>query len=332
MSPPNVPPDAAVQRFRGDLESLIGRPLGADERLAVAVSGGADSLALLLLARAAFGDRVSALTVDHGLRPESAGEARFVGEVCARLGVAHDILTLTWRERPSANIQALARRARYRALVRSCNERGIGWLATAHHADDQAETLLLRLARGSGLAGLSGARPARALSADEGGPAVALLRPVLGWRRTELGAIVAAAGIAPIVDPSNADMRYDRTRARRLLGETPWLDAGRLAASAGHLAQANDALDWVVDIGWAGRTRREGTALRVDAEGLPAELQRRFVLKAFAALGADAPEGPGLDRLLADLRAGRIATLGPLKATGGENWLFEFAPPRGKTG
>lgn len=127
-------------------------------------------------------------------------------------------------------------------------------------------------------------------------------------------------------------MRYDRTRARRLLGETPWLDAGRVAASAGHLAQANDALDWVVDTGWAGRTRREGAALRVDAEGLPAELQRRFVLKAFAVLGADVPEGPGLDRLLAELRAGRIGTLGTLKATGGESWLFEFAPPRGKTG
>jgi tRNA(Ile)-lysidine synthase len=142
----------------------------------VAVSGGPDSLALLLLAHAAMPGLVEAATVDHGLRSESADEAAFVAEICGKLGVPHATLKVTVG---AGNLQAEARAARYAALAGWMAERGLAALATAHHADDQAETLILRLNRGSGVAGLAGVR-ARGLVP---GTRLPLLRPLLGWRR-----------------------------------------------------------------------------------------------------------------------------------------------------
>ncbi|HZU63565.1 MAG TPA: tRNA lysidine(34) synthetase TilS, partial [Novosphingobium sp.] len=152
-------------------------PEGARQgRLGLAVSGGPDSLALLLLAHAAWPGRVAAATVDHGLRPESAGEAAEVARICAGLGVAHATLPVSIGP---GNIQTEARTARYAALAQWMAAEGLAALATAHHADDQAETLLLRLNRASGVAGLAGVR-ARALVP---GSRLLLLRPLLGWRR-----------------------------------------------------------------------------------------------------------------------------------------------------
>lgn len=296
--------------------ALIGRPLAADEAIAVAVSGGPDSLALLLLARAAFGaPRLTALTVDHRLRPKAAAEAAMVAGIAAGLGVRH--ATLTWDgPKPRANLQAAARAARYTLMGRWCADHGVAWLLTAHHRGDVAETLLLRLARGAGLAGLAGPRARRVLQ-----PGVELLRPLLDADPATLTAVVTAAGLTPVDDPANRAERFDRTRARALLARTRWLAPARLAASAAHLAEAEAALGWAADRAWEGRASFDGGDVALDAAGLPAELQRRMLLRALAEIAPGAtPRGPDVARLLAALRAGRTATLAGVRARGGPIW------------
>ncbi|MBX9815847.1 MAG: tRNA lysidine(34) synthetase TilS [Sphingomonas sp.] len=147
---------ASVARLRDDLAALVG-PLGG-RRLAVAVSGGADSMALLALAVAAFPGQVIAATVDHGLRAESAEEAALVARWCAGAGVPHAVLTIADAPARGDNLHDWARARRYRLLATWALDAGASLLATAHHADDQAETFLMRAARGSGVAGLAGAR------------------------------------------------------------------------------------------------------------------------------------------------------------------------------
>ena len=182
--------------------------------LLVAVSGGPDSVALLLLAarwRASGGGvPVFAATVDHGLRRESAGEAARVAGWAAALDIPH--ATLNWiGEKPDTRIQERARDARYALLVAHAARIGADTLATAHHADDQAETILFRLLRGSGVAGLAGmARETR--RGD-----VWHARPLLDHSKAELVAICEAAGQAYVRDPSNENPAYARTRMRRLM-------------------------------------------------------------------------------------------------------------------
>lgn len=316
----SAPPADLVQRFRRDLEALAGET----ERLAVAVSGGPDSLALLLLAHAAFPGGVEAATVDHGLRPESAAEAASVAGHCARLGITHHILAARV-ERDGEGLQAAARDARYAALAGWMEEEGLGLLLTAHHSDDQAETLLMRLNRGSGVAGLAGVRAAGRVPGSE----LRLYRPLLGWRRSELEAIVAAAGIEPARDPSNADEAFDRARLRRRMGEAPWLDPAALARSAALLAEAEAALEWTAGPLFAARAERTDAGAILRPHGLPPELLRRLVLRCLQSLAPGArPRGEPLASLIARLHEGKTATLCGVKATGGETWRFERAPPR----
>lgn len=310
-----------VERFRADFETLT---RGEEGRLGVAVSGGADSLALLLLARAAFQDRVEAATVDHGLRPESAAEARFVAATSARLGIAHAILV---PDTPiEGNLPSAAREVRYRALERWAVERKLAWIATAHQVDDQAETLLMRLLRGAGLAGLSGIR-ARSLGLGE----IPVVRPLLDWRREALARVVAEAGIEPVDDPTNRDPRYDRARIRRRLAESDWIEPAPLARSAAALAEADEAMHWMVEGLWRGRVERTADGFILEAEGLPAELGRRLVVAILARMEAGPPpRGAEVTRLLARLEEGGIATLAGVRCVGGADgrWRFEPAPPR----
>ena len=311
-----------MRALADSVATLIGRPLGAAEGIAIAVSGGPDSLALLLTTRLAFGHRVRALTVDHGLRAGSSAEAAGVASICDKLGIAH--ATLCWDgEKPVANIHAAARTARYQLMGDWCAANGVSWLATGHHADDQAETLLLRLARGSGVSGLAGIRRVRALANG-----VTLLRPVLDRRRSELHAIVGAAGLVPVDDPSNADPRYDRTHARALLAQTDWLNPERLAAATAHLADAEAALDWTADFAWRGRAVVAPSHIELDIARLPAELIRRLVVRALQVLGCNAPSGPETAVLMTRLANGQTATLGPVKVTSGAIWRFEIATSR----
>ncbi len=219
-------------------------PFESRPMLAVAVSGGADSLALCLLAAAWARERhgkAVGLTVDHGLREAAAEEAHRVGIWLSARGIDHHILV--WR--PPAqlrNIQATARAARYALLTSWCRAAGCLHLLTAHHQEDQAETLLMRLARGSGLDGLAGIAALRE-SAD-----CRLLRPLIGVPRRRLAAVLRAAGQAWIEDPSNRDAHYTRVRLRgsAALLAREGLSASRLAATARHLGRARAALEDVV--------------------------------------------------------------------------------------
>lgn len=308
-----------VARFAADLDALV----EPGERLGVAVSGGPDSLALLLLAAAARPGMTEAATVDHGLRPESRSEADSVASICRGLGVPHSILRVEWDEPPKSNVQAAAREARYAELAAWATSHELVGVATAHHADDQAETLIMRLARGSGVGGLAGAQRSRRLAGE-----VRLIRPLLGWRRAELRSIVDAAGLDAVDDPTNADERYDRTRARAMLQAAEWFDAERVAASASHLADAEQALQWIAATELAKRRSTDGPAVVVDPSDLPREIQRRLLLIAIRELSGTAPPGPDLAAALGSLIAGKTVTLAGLKLEGGSTWRLSAAPPR----
>jgi tRNA(Ile)-lysidine synthase len=323
--------DPRVGRFRAELEALTGTLPTTRHRLGLAISGGPDSTALLLLAAAACPGGVAAVTVDHGLRAESATEANQVAAICANLGVPHETLMLAWDVPPRANLQALARERRYQTLAAWAQSHGCGWLAVAHHIDDQAETLLMRLARGSGVGGAAGVRPTRRLAADglDCGP-VQLVRPLLGWRRHDLVALVEDAGIVPVDDPANRDARHDRSRVRQTLADTPWLAPERLAAAAAHFAEAEEALDWISRKLWSERAEsNDDGVVRLDVAGLPRELQRRLVTRAIGvvARAGDVP-GPKLVRLLDALLAGRVATVAGVRCSPGPRWVFAPAPAR----
>lgn len=224
-------------RFAASMERLLAghRP----ERLAVAVSGGGDSLALLGLACDWAEEnhcRIHALTVDHGLRPEAGDEALLVAREAMRMGAQHDTLHWTgWDGK--GNLQAAARDARYGLMRDFCSREGIGAILLGHTQDDQAETVLMRLARGSGVDGLS-AMPEGRYGRDD------ILRPVLGETRAELRVWLTRQGMRWFEDPTNDDPRYDRVRARRLLTQlAPFgIDAARLADTAASLARARVAL------------------------------------------------------------------------------------------
>jgi tRNA(Ile)-lysidine synthase len=217
--------------------------LGGASRVAAAVSGGPDSMALALLAQswaAPRGVALTALTVDHGLRPDSAAEARTVAGWMAARGVGHRILA--WDGRPRANVQAEARRARYGLLENWCAAEGVPVLLLAHQLEDQAETVLLRLGRGSGVYGLAG-MAAEAEPAWPGAPA--RIRPLLDIPKARLIATLHAAGQDWADDPSNRNPAFARVRARSVwprlapLGITP----ERLARTARQMARARAALD-----------------------------------------------------------------------------------------
>lgn len=309
-----APAADAVDRFRADLLSLIG-----DESpgLGLAVSGGADSLALLLLAQAGFAGRIRAATVDHRLRPEASDEAVFVESLCHRLGIPHDTL------RPEApitgNLQSSARQARYDLLAEWRRRHRLKWLATAHHADDQAETLLMRLNRGSGVGGLSAIRSVNG----------SVIRPLLGWRRSDLEAIVERAGIEPVDDPSNKDERFDRARIRRQLREVDWIDRLGVARSAAALGEAEEALEWSTGRLWRERSVEVEGRLRLDVGQLPREFRRRLVRRALEKLAPGCGiRGEDLGRFISALESGRAATLAGVKGMAEGEWHFTLAPPR----
>jgi tRNA(Ile)-lysidine synthase len=310
-----------ARRF-ADALARIAPDLAAATPLALAVSGGPDSLAMLLLAADA-GYRITVLTVDHGLRPAAASEAAYVAEICAERRIPQTTLRVTVAA-GGEGVQAAARRARYAAMGGWCVDNGVRFLLTAHHADDQAETMLMRLARGSGLAGMVGIRARRRLD----GYPVDLLRPLLGVRKLDLVALVEAAGLRLIADPSNDEPGYDRTIARRLL-LGGGIDSARATATAAHLADAEAALAWTADEAWAGRARVDTAGVELDARGLPDELVRRLVMRAIVTVVPSAtPDGPAVARLIAGLAGGAPGNLAGVAAEPGARWRFRREAPR----
>lgn len=213
-------------------------PFEPKPRIAVAVSGGGDSMALALLAGAwarKLGGAAVALTVDHGLRPESGAEARQVGRWLRAHGLVHR--TLCWRgPKPDANLAAAARAARYALLAGWCRRNGVLHLLLAHQLEDQAETVLIRLGRGSGLDGLAGMAAIAEL------PDVRLLRPLLDVPRERLRATLENASQRWIDDPTNEDLAYTRVRVRKALAGSE-LSPRALAETAVRLGRARAALE-----------------------------------------------------------------------------------------
>jgi len=273
-------------------------PFETDPLVAVAVSGGADSLALALLAQEwarGEGGAIVALTVDHGLRREAAAEARRVGRWLAARGIAHHVLRRRG-PRPAGDVQAAARAARYELLARWCRRHGVLHLAVAHHREDQAETLLQRLARGSGLDGLA------AMAAVVELASVRVVRPLLAVGRERLRATLTARGQDWIEDPSNADTAFSRVRLRRLLPllAREGMDAGRLAAASRHLGRARAALDdAVAELLGAGAELCPAGYLRLDPRAFaaaPREVSLRALARCVMTVGGGAYT-PRLQRL-----------------------------------
>ena len=320
-----VPAPELIERFRRDLDPLA----GPDARLGLAVSGGPDSLALLLLAAAARPGQVEVATIDHGLRPESRSEAETVGEICKQLGLTYAILTINWKRKPETALQERARRGRYRLLGAWAKQRELGAVATGHHLDDQVETFLMRLQRGAGVKGLAAMRRVAPMPVS---PDIRLIRPLLGWRRSDLEQICADAGVEPLHDPSNEDPQFERVRVRQALAGLPWFDLPAVGESLMHLTQADFALNWAAMQEWDRSVSAGADEIIYRPDSAPQEIRRRIVSQA---IGRLAREGRGaelrgreLDRLLVALRSGQRTTLRGVLCTGGEKWRFVPAPNR----
>lgn len=301
--------------FSSRLKALHGGP-----RVAVALSGGADSLALLVLASqwaAKSKNRfVMAYTVDHGLRAEAASEARQCAKFAKALGVPHRILRWVG-DKPVSGIQAAARDARYGLLTEACIRDNVQDLLTAHHQDDQAETFLLRLARGSGVDGLAAMSAVRPL-----GGSVRLLRPLLDVPREKLRAVVARAGLNPIEDPSNDNLRFDRVKARRLMADLAafGLTAERLAATTTNMARARRALEEATQhLLFASSALHDTGMIDTDAEALldaPDDIGLRALAEILKNVGGN-DYAPRLDALTAIYDALYTGALGKARTLNG---------------
>lgn len=325
QTPPN-PKQAADQRQLDRLAASMKQAAGTgwqDYRYGVAVSGGPDSMALLWLMTSLLADQISAATVDHGFRLASADEARMVAGYCAREHIAHQTL------RPAApitgSLQAAARQERYRLLEQWRRDSGLDFIITAHHADDQLETLLMRLNRSSGVAGLSGIRRRNG----------AIIRPLLDWRRRELLDVALDEDIPFIDDPSNADQRFDRARLRHALQAQTLIDAEAASRSAAWLADADEALDWATEAAISQWPDPHDLSILHDAS-YPPELFRRIITRRIRAHDPELKlRGVTLDAVIAAMRLGRRAMVGALIIDRDPHsdtiWRISAAPRR-KTG
>lgn len=282
------------------------------ETLGVAVSGGSDSLGLLVVLHDWMkddGPALHAVTVDHGLRAESAAEAAYVGEVCARLGVPHTVLH--WQEWDGqGNLPDQARRARYTLMAEWAETGEISDIAVAHTADDQAETFLMRLAREAGIDGLS----AMADRWIQG--AVTFCRPVLGITRAELRTVLQERGIEWVDDPTNADERYDRVRARKALAGLAdmGITAEGLSNVAHHMAGMRDTLYWYVKLAARNIVGLQAGDILMDRTGfesLPPEVGRRLLQEALKWVGGAeyGPRGRALNLMMEAVAEGTGMTL-----------------------
>ncbi|WP_251134101.1 tRNA lysidine(34) synthetase TilS [Rhodomicrobium sp. Az07] len=289
----------------------------ASPALVLAVSGGPDSMALMHLARRwatlanRQADTITVATVDHGLRPESVEEATFVRTHARALGFEH--VTLVWSgEKPATGLQAAARRARYALLTAQARVNGAS-LVTAHTRDDQAETLVMRLARGSGVDGLAAIAP---VSMRDG---VRLARPLLDFSKTRLTACLRARSVPFVRDPSNENTAFERVRLRiamRALANAG-VSKAALALSAARLGRSRAALDEAAERFLDGFFRvsplAHGEIDREAFDALPDDIALRVLARVLPLIGgrADPPRMMRLERLLEGLRTGQSeATLG----------------------
>ena len=317
-----------MTQSQGDIVSVIRRFFGAapPDRIGVAVSGGGDSLALMHGLASAYSNsavRIYAATVDHGLRPESASEAAYVGEIAADLSIEHT--TLHWSGWDGAgNLQSRARDARGALLSNWARGKKILVIALGHTADDQAETVLMRLARGAGVDGLSAMDKRFARSG------ITLCRPLLDVNRLQLRRYLHGHNIAWMDDPSNEDLAFDRVKARKAIGVLAPLGItiDGLTEIAENMRGARDALNWYTFLAAKDHVTIDQGALRIDVRGfrtLPSETARRLFVRSIAWLSGEfyAPRRASVLRCLGALRSGEKITLcGVLGLRQGESiWL-----------
>ena len=312
--------------------------------LILAISGGPDSTALLVLAaqwRRALerGPKLVAITVDHGLRPEARREAQAVKRLARSLGVAHRTMRWTGRK-PVAGLQEAARHARYGLLAAAARSAGARHVLTGHTLDDQAETVLIRLARGSGVGGLAAMSRQSPLP---GNGAITLVRPLLDLPKSRLMATLRRAGISYADDPSNSDPRFTRARLRGLMPELSreGLAPRRLALLAHRVRRSEAVVEAAVEQAaaelapqpWPARGPVVFPAARFDR--LPVEVGLRLLGRAIARTGDEGPVELGkleaLAASLAQAHAGvrfRRTLAGALVTRAGERLSVERAPPR----
>lgn len=324
-------------KFRTSLNLLI----HGQKRLAVAVSGGSDSMALaLLLSEYATesNSKIIAITVDHGLRAESKGEAAQVCEWLASYNIKH--YTLCWEgEKKSSNLQANARKARYQLMANFCSAHNISTLLVAHTSNDQAETVLMRLMRGSGVDGLSGIPTKRVISNN-----VSIVRPLLHFTREELRTYLLNKKQEWLEDPSNKNTKFTRIQVRNLIQESPnpELLTKRLSDTAGHMARTRKYIEEKM------RESLEGVAVFykegfysidiVKFKKLHEEERLRFLTKALQHVSGQEYK-PRFENLLAlhnNIISGNIKAactlwgceISPSKKLGEENYLFIYREPK----
>lgn len=291
-------------------------PLGPFAPLvAVGCSGGADSLALTRLAdrwAGARGGAILALIVEHGLRPEAAAEAGATAAALTSRGIAARILPLALP--PGPRLQERARAARRSTLLAACREAGTPHLLLAHHAEDQAETILFRALRGSGARGLAGMAPVSVVAE------ALILRPLLGQPKARLAASLEGWGLAPVDDPSNRNPRFARARLRDA-GTAPLDTTGFARRRARHAAEE------AARIAAAVRLLPEGCA-EIDPAALGRDrVARRVMAALIRAIGGGA-YAPAEAAVAALLERGR-GTLGGARWLGGGRWLVREAATGG---
>ncbi|WP_407167058.1 tRNA lysidine(34) synthetase TilS [Bradyrhizobium sp. ORS 111] len=317
--------------------------LASTPAIVLAVSGGPDSVALMWLAARwrrglSRGPRLIAVTVDHGLRPEAAREARDVKRLAQSLDLPHS--TLRWTgPKPRTGVPAAAREARYRLLAQAARKHGATHVLTAHTRDDQAETLLMRMLRGSGIAGLS------AMARETEREGVRLMRPLLDISKARLIATLNKARVSFADDPTNRDPAFTRPRLRALM---PALaeeggDARSLARLAARLARANAAVEVLADGAERYLALKEKDASRPGFDAalfaaMPEEIRLRLLKRAIDRAGHEGPAELGkvetllavLDRVIAQ-RGGRLkqTLAGAVISVAGGRIRVEPAPPRG---
>ena len=335
MSPVSV---AEAQSLLSGLEDL--------PALVLAVSGGPDSTALMWLAARwqkslKHKPELIAVTVDHALRPESAGEAAAVKRLASMLGITHRVLR--WRGRkPQTGLQQAARHARYALLAQAARDAGAMHIVTAHTLDDQAETVLIRMSRGSGLTGL--AAMAQVSRLPNGGGHIVLHRPLLDIPKSRLIATLRAANVAFAEDSSNRDPRFARVRLRGLMDglAREGLDAPRLSMLSRRLKRADAAIEAVVDraVAALGNAAQKSGSIVFPVQkltGLPVEIALRLIGRAVTQVGDEGPVELGkLEALTAALQAAQAAgeprfrrTLaGAVVTLAAGRLAVERAPPR----
>ena len=323
-------------------------PFAKEKSIVIAVSGGPDSTALLwLAARWRFarksGPAIVAVTIDHGLRAESAREATGVKRFARALGVAHR--TLRWTgDKPATGLQEAARHARYALLAKAAAQAGARYVLTAHTLDDQAETVLLRLLRGSGLSGLQAMTP---MSPYPGQPGLVLARPMLSIAKARLIATLEEAGIPFADDPSNRDPRHTRVRLRALMPAlmAEGLTARRMSTLAARLQRAETALriavaDASAQVVVASGNNDAGVVFdRGRFQRLPAEIGLRLLGQAIDRVGHEGPVELGkleaLFETMRDAETLRRTLAGAMISLKTAEILVEAAPlrrPKGARG